>query len=191
MSTQGWKSGGGWGIVIQGLLMEKLPHQGTELTTFDSRQQGSTTELQRSYSNSHVFWDKSRVKWDNSRNSTQYNFVSLPWKLDNPYCYTLYRRRLYENFAKSAKIWFSKTIFYVKNHRNLWHRFMNLGAHFLSLTFLIISILKLLYFLKWCPIFGTTPILKIQSFPLGKLNFRQKSFQSCIPRLKTRQPVLP
>ena len=35
------------------------------------------------------------------------------------------------------------------------------------------------------------PILKIQKFPLGILIFRQKSFQFCIPRLKTRQPVLP
>ena len=36
-----------------------------------------------------------------------------------------------------------------------------------------------------------TPILKMQSFPLGMLIFRQKSFQFCIPRLKNRQPILP
>ena len=36
-----------------------------------------------------------------------------------------------------------------------------------------------------------TPILKVQSFPLGVLIFRQKYFQFCTPRLKTQQPVLP
>ena len=41
--------------------------------------------------------------------------------------------------SKSAKIWLSKSIFYVKNHSNLSHFFSlkntNLGAHFLLLTF--------------------------------------------------------
>ena len=38
---------------------------------------------------------------------------------------------------------------------------------------------------------ATTSILKIQSFLLGMLIFRQKSFQFCTPHLKTQQPVLP
>ena len=41
--------------------------------------------------------------------------------------------------SKSAKIWLSKSIFYVKNHPNLSHFFSlkntNVGAHFLLLTF--------------------------------------------------------
>ena len=41
--------------------------------------------------------------------------------------------------SKSAKIWLSKLIFYVKNHLNVSHFFSlkntNLGAHFLLLTF--------------------------------------------------------
>ena len=49
--------------------------------------------------------------------------------------------------SKSAKISLSKSIFYVKNHPNLSQFFfslknMNLGAHFLLLTFLIRSIFK-------------------------------------------------
>ena len=35
-----------------------------------------------------------------------------------------------------------------------------------------------------------TPILKIQSFPLGVLIFKQKSFQFCALHLKSRKPVL-
>ena len=35
-----------------------------------------------------------------------------------------------EKVSKSAKIWLSKSIFYVKNHRNLHQLFFNLGAHF-------------------------------------------------------------
>ena len=50
---------------------------------------------------------------------------------------------------------------------------------------------KSLYFLKWCSIFDTSSILKIQSFPLGMLIFRQKLLKVCNPRLKTQQSVLP
>ena len=49
----------------------------------------------------------------------------------------------------------------------------------------------------WKSNFGTfwqlavNPKLKIQSFSLGMLIFRQKNFQFCILFLKTRQPLLP
>ena len=49
----------------------------------------------------------------------------------------------------------------------------------------------------WKTNFGTfwhlpiNPILKILLFSIGMLIFRQKSFQFCIPCLKTQQPVLP
>ena len=49
----------------------------------------------------------------------------------------------------------------------------------------------------WRLNFGTfwhlhiTTILKIQSFSMGMLIFRQKSFQFFTPRLKTWQPVIP
>ena len=65
--------------------------------------------------------------------------------------------------SKSAKISLSKSIFYFKNYSNLSQFFfswknINLGAHFLLLMFLITSLFKSLYFLKWCPIFDTSPL---------------------------------
>ena len=54
--------------------------------------------------------------------------------------------------SKSAKIWLSKSIFYVKNHGHLSQFFslknISLGSHFLLLTFFIISIFKSLHFLN-------------------------------------------
>ena len=40
----------------------------------------------------------------------------------------------------------------------------NLGANFLSLTFLISSMFKSLYFLKWCPVFDSSPLLQVSKF---------------------------
>ena len=67
-------------------------------------------------------------------------------------------------------------IYYVKNHLNLS------------------EIFKSLYFLKWCPIFDSSPLLQISKFNNFiwlKLIFSQKPFWFCIPPLKTPQPVLP
>ena len=95
---------------------------------------------------------------------------------------------------KSALIWISKSIFYVKNQRNPSQFFLmkniQLGAHFLihNINFLITSFSKMMLNFWYLPI---APILKIQWFPLSMLFFRQKSFQFCTPHLKTWQPVLP
>ena len=71
----------------------------------------------------------------------------------------------YSNSKESESFWF----FSLNN--------VNLGAHFLLSTFLITSISKSLYFLKWCPSFDIhTPILKMQWFPLSMLIFNQKPF---------------
>ena len=57
-----------------------------------------------------------------------------------------------EEVSKSAKIWLSKSIFYVKNHLNLSNFFLlknnNLGAHFnfMLLTFFDNINFKLLYY---------------------------------------------
>ena len=66
--------------------------------------------------------------------------------------------------SKSTKIWLSNqklsksfSIFFsLKN--------INLGPHFLLLTFLITSIFKSLGFLKWCPIFDTSPLTQFSKF---------------------------
>ena len=65
--------------------------------------------------------------------------------------------------SKSAKIWLSKSIFYVKNYPNLsqffFHWRISIQEHiFCYWHFLITSILKSLYFLKWCRIFDTSPL---------------------------------
>ena len=71
--------------------------------------------------------------------------------------------------SKRAKIWLSKSIFNVKNHRNLsqfffWLKNTKLGAHFLILTFFDNINFKSLYFLKWCPIFDSSPLLQFSKF---------------------------
>ena len=52
--------------------------------------------------------------------------------------------------SESAKIWLSKSIFYIRNHSNLFNFLSlnntNLGAHFCCWHFLITSISKLLYY---------------------------------------------
>ena len=76
--------------------------------------------------------------------------------------------------SKSAKIWLSKSIFYVKNHPNVSQFFFSLkntilGAHFLLLiffdkinfNFLITKMMPYIWQLT------INPKLKIQSFPLG------------------------
>mgnify|MGYP007048494152 CR=1 FL=1 len=81
--------------------------------------------------------------------------------------------------SKSAKISLSKSIFHVKIHSNLSEFFSlkitNWGAHFLLL---ITSIFEPLYFLKWCPIFDSLPLLQLsnRNFILLQLIFGQKPF---------------
>jgi hypothetical protein len=74
-----------------------------------------------------------------------------------------------DELSKSAKIWLSKSIFYVKNHQNLsefffnW-RITNLGAHFLLLTFFDNINFLVTLFSIMMPNFwqlAITPIIKI------------------------------
>ena len=83
--------------------------------------------------------------------------------------------------SKSAKIWLSKSIFYVKiigifpiffSLKNT-----NLGAHFLLLIFFDNINFYIILFSEMMPNFwqlATTPILRIQWFPLCMLIFSQK-----------------
>ena len=74
--------------------------------------------------------------------------------------------------SKSAKIWLSKSIFYVKNYPNLsqffFHSRISIWGHiFCYWHFWITSIFKSLHFLKWCPIFDisqSTQFLKFNNF---------------------------
>ena len=71
--------------------------------------------------------------------------------------------------SKSAQFWLSKSIFYVKNHRNLSQFFFHWKISiqeniFCYWYFSITSILKSLYFLKWRPIFDTSPLTQIAKF---------------------------
>ena len=68
-------------------------------------------------------------------------------------CQNLTFNFLWQKLSESFPIFFS-----LKN--------VNLGAHFLLLTFFdnINLILKLLYFLKWCPIFGSLPLHQFSKF---------------------------
>ena len=71
--------------------------------------------------------------------------------------------------SKNAKIWLSKSIFVVKNHWNLSQFFSIKEYQFRSTSFcywhfLITSIFKSLYFLKWCPIFDTSPLTQVSKF---------------------------
>ena len=90
--------------------------------------------------------------------------------------------------SKTAKIWLSKS----KSIRIFLNFFSLKNTNLGALTFLLTFFDKL-HFLKSCLIFDSLPqpILKIQSFPLDMLIFRQKYFQFFILRLKTRQPALP
>ena len=84
-----------------------------------------------------------------------------------------YQRKLlnFENWvngevSKSTKIWLSKSIFYVKTHRNLSQFFfIHLRAHFLLLTFFYNVNLLITLLSKMMPIFwhlSIYPTLKIQ-----------------------------
>ena len=78
--------------------------------------------------------------------------------------------------SKSAKNLLSESIFYVKNHRNLsqsfflrinWYsiEYQFRSTFFCYWHFLITSIeFKSLYFLKWCPIFDTSPLHQFSKF---------------------------
>ena len=70
--------------------------------------------------------------------------------------------------SKSAKIWHSKLIFYVKNHRNLsqfffLEKYQSRSTFFDNINFYITLFSKIVSNF-WQ--LATTPILKIQSFPL-------------------------
>ena len=62
--------------------------------------------------------------------------------------------------SKKAKSWFSKSIFYVKNHPN----HTNLGAHFLLSTFFDNINILITSLLKWCPIFDSSPLHQFSKF---------------------------
>ena len=70
--------------------------------------------------------------------------------------------------SKSAKIWLSESIFYVKNHRNLSHFFLlkntNLGAYFLLLTFFDSINFLVTLLLKWCPNSYCSPQHQLSKF---------------------------
>jgi hypothetical protein len=76
--------------------------------------------------------------------------------------------------SKSAKIWLSKSIFLSKTIGIFLNFFFIEEYQFRStffvfyiftfLPFLIISIFKSLYFLKWCPIFDSSPLLQFSKF---------------------------
>ena len=67
--------------------------------------------------------------------------------------------------SKSAEIRLSKSIFYVKNHQNVSDVFfveeknMNLGAHFLLVTFFDKINFQITLFSKICPIFDSLPLI--------------------------------
>ena len=92
-----------------------------------------------------------------------------------------------EELSESTKIWLSKLIFYVKNYPNLSIFFslksINLGAHFSYWHFLITSIFKSLNFLKWCPIFDTSPLTQFSKFNnfLWVCWFLGKSLSNFVP----------
>jgi hypothetical protein len=70
----------------------------------------------------------------------------------------------------------------------------NLGAHFRYWNFLITSIFKSLNFLKWFPIFDSSPrhqFVKFNNFLWVYWSLGKFFFSFCIPRLKAWQPVLP
>ena len=62
---------------------------------------------------------------------------------------------------------------------------MNLGAHFLSLTFLDNINFPVIFFSKMMPHkLNTTPILKIKKFQISTVDFQQKTFQISYTSLK-------
>ena len=65
--------------------------------------------------------------------------------------------------SKSAKIWLSKSIFYVKIFSNASQFFFIEEYQFRS-TFFDKLIFKSLYFLKLCPIFDTSPLHQFSKF---------------------------
>ena len=66
--------------------------------------------------------------------------------------------------SKSAKIWLSKSLFYVKNHPNLSQFFFIEKYQFRS-TFFVIdkSFFDYLFLIKWCPIFDSSPLIQTQN----------------------------
>ena len=93
---------------------------------------------------------------------------------------------------KSAKIWLSNPIFYVKNNWNLsqfyFHRKKQFRNTIDNLIFLNQIITKMMSNFSQLAI---TQFLKINEFAYVMLIFKQKCFYLSIPRLKTQQPVLP
>ena len=70
---------------------------------------------------------------------------------------------------KIANFWLSKSIFYVKNHWNLYQFFFslkntNLGAHFLLLTSFDYINFQITLLLKLCPIFDSSPLIQNSKF---------------------------
>ena len=85
--------------------------------------------------------------------------------------------------SKSAEIWLSKSIFYIKIHSNISDFFFiedyEFRSTFFYWHFLKTSIFKSLYYLKWCPIFDSSPLFqfsKFNNFIWLQLIFSQKPF---------------
>ena len=70
--------------------------------------------------------------------------------------------------SQSAKIWLSKSVFNVKNHPNLADFFFieeyECRVTFLLLAFCITLIFKWFYFLIWCLIFDSSPLVQFSKF---------------------------
>jgi hypothetical protein len=103
------------------------------------------------------------------------------------------------SWQRSAKIWLSKSIFYVKNHQNLSQFFSlyntSLGVHILLFTFFDKINFQITLLLKWCPIFDSSPLIQNSKFNnfLWVPWFLCKNLSNLVstPFLKTPQPVLP
>ena len=93
------------------------------------------------------------------------NWIDFCLKIDIPegkYC--ILRIGVMGRCQKVLKFDFQSQFFYVKNNRNLL-KDINLGALFLKLTLLLIPwISESLYFLKWCPIFDSSPLHQLSKF---------------------------
>ena len=79
--------------------------------------------------------------------------------------------------SKSANIWLSKSIFYVKNHPKLCDFFFIEEYEFRN------TFLNHFIFLKWCPIFDSSPLLQFSKFNdfLCECWFLAKNLSNFVP----------
>jgi hypothetical protein len=91
--------------------------------------------------------------------------------------------------SKRAKIWLSKSIFYVKNHPNISQLFFSLKNTNLGANFLLLTLNQFLnhFITKMRPYFWQLVInrkLKVQKFPLGMLILFARIFLILYPPLE-------